>query len=126
MILNKTADGTGINSNILALQMKTNPELRDKLHDVTSWGPLPVYPGVANSELPEEVRYLSSRRLRSTVSDWTILDLDPKPHAYQGRLLLPTLHKTMHAIDVSTCRLQFLILSIAYLVWEIKINKGWG
>ncbi|XP_038075784.1 uncharacterized protein LOC119743452 isoform X2 [Patiria miniata] len=65
MILNKTADGTGINSNTLALQMKAHPELRDKLHVVTSWGPLPVYPGVANSELPEEVRYLSSRRLRS-------------------------------------------------------------
>ncbi|XP_038078672.1 uncharacterized protein LOC119745999 isoform X2 [Patiria miniata] len=53
MILNKTTDGTGIDSNTLALQMKGHPELRDKLHVVTSWGPLPVYPGVVNSELPE-------------------------------------------------------------------------
>ncbi|XP_038055296.1 uncharacterized protein LOC119727475 [Patiria miniata] len=55
MILNKTADGTGINSNTLALQMKGHPELRDKLHVVTSWGPLPVYPGVVNSELPASI-----------------------------------------------------------------------
>ncbi|XP_022103895.1 uncharacterized protein LOC110986379 [Acanthaster planci] len=56
MILDKTIDGTGIDSNVLAFQMKAHPKLKDKLHVVTSWGPLPVYPGVVNSELPEDLK----------------------------------------------------------------------
>ncbi|XP_038074692.1 uncharacterized protein LOC119742634 isoform X1 [Patiria miniata] len=71
MILDKTADGTGIDSNTLALQVKTHPELRDKLHVVTSWGPLPVYPGVVNSELPEDLKTSITRHLLN-------MHLDPK------------------------------------------------
>ncbi|XP_038075827.1 uncharacterized protein LOC119743480 [Patiria miniata] len=81
MILNKTADGTGIDSNTLALQMKGHPELRDKLHVVTSWGPLPVYPGVVNSELPEDLKTSITRHLLN-------MHLDPKWQAQLNQYMV--------------------------------------
>ncbi|XP_071790001.1 uncharacterized protein [Asterias amurensis] len=76
MVLNKMVDGAAIDSNTLSYQMKCDPELRKKLHIVTSWGPLPVYPAVVSSKLPEELR-------KSLVSHFLKMHEDPK---WQARL----------------------------------------
>ena len=39
---------------------KCDPELRKKLHIVTSWGPLPVYPAVVSSKLPGKFIFFCS------------------------------------------------------------------
>ena len=60
MVLDKMVDGAAIDSNTLSYQMKCDPELRKKLHIVTSWGPLPVYPAVVSSKLPGKFIFFCS------------------------------------------------------------------
>lgn len=56
MVADKTVDAAAINSTTLSYQMKKHPELVEKLHIMTSWGPLAVQPMVVNSRMSAELK----------------------------------------------------------------------
>ena len=49
-------DAVAVDSNVLILARRRNPELRHELRVLESWGPLPIQPVVAREDLPLEVR----------------------------------------------------------------------
>lgn len=52
MVLNKMADVASVDSNVLHYFLKHNPQHKDSLNVIKSFGPMPVYPVVFNSRLP--------------------------------------------------------------------------
>ncbi|CAH1800687.1 unnamed protein product [Owenia fusiformis] len=56
MILHKTIDAAAVDSNSLINFVNSYPEQRENLHVMTSLGPFPIYPFVANSRLPAETK----------------------------------------------------------------------
>jgi len=56
MILSCQADVASIDSNVLCRWSADNPQLREKLHILCSWGPLPAQPIILNKRLPEKVK----------------------------------------------------------------------
>lgn len=56
MILSRKAHATAIDSNALSLYLKNNPEHKEELAVLTSWGPLPPYAIVARKQLSTELK----------------------------------------------------------------------
>lgn len=56
MILTRQAHATAVDSNALALYLKLNPDQKDELAVLTSWGPLPPYSIVARKGLSREMK----------------------------------------------------------------------
>ena len=60
MVARGEADAATIDSNVLAIRLRSVPELRDRLRVIESWGPFPVQPVVVRSglhpDLNEELR----------------------------------------------------------------------
>lgn len=56
MVLSGVVDGAAVDSNCLRQMIIENPDLKNKLKVVCSWGPLPIYPIVLNSRLPAAVK----------------------------------------------------------------------
>ena len=51
MVVNKDVDGAAIDSTTLALQMEKFPQLKQQLHILTSWGPLPIQPIIVRKSM---------------------------------------------------------------------------
>lgn len=58
LVLNRKCDATAIASDVLRLYLKKNPDLKNDLYVLTSWGPLPPYPIVVNSHIGTEAEQL--------------------------------------------------------------------
>jgi ABC-type phosphate/phosphonate transport system substrate-binding protein len=56
-------DAVAVDSNVLILARRRNPELRHELRVLESWGPLPIQPVVASPEVPEDLRQQIVRHL---------------------------------------------------------------
>ena len=60
MVARGEADAATIDSNVLAIRLRSDPKLRDRLRVIESWGPFPVQPVVVRSglhpDLNEELR----------------------------------------------------------------------
>ena len=56
LVANGTIDGSAIDSNVLALQYKKHPELKEKIRIIKSWGPFPIQPLVVKKDLPDEIK----------------------------------------------------------------------
>jgi phosphonate transport system substrate-binding protein len=50
-LLQGEADAAAIDSNVLRIRLRKAPALRDKLHVIDSWGPLPIQPVVVDCDL---------------------------------------------------------------------------
>jgi len=56
LIINGVVDGSAIDSNVLALQLKNDPELQYKIKVIESWGPFPIQPLVVRKDLPDDIK----------------------------------------------------------------------
>jgi ABC-type phosphate/phosphonate transport system substrate-binding protein len=56
LVLTRKAHAAAIDSNALALYLKKNPQDKDNLNVLTSWGPLPPYVMVASKTWAREIR----------------------------------------------------------------------
>jgi phosphonate transport system substrate-binding protein len=56
LVANGTIDGSAIDSNVLALQCKKHPALKQKIRVIKSWGPFPIQPLVARKGLPDDIK----------------------------------------------------------------------
>ena len=52
MVADATVDGAAIDSSVLDLYLKEHPELKEQIHVLCTWGPMPVQPIVVNSRMP--------------------------------------------------------------------------
>jgi phosphonate transport system substrate-binding protein len=60
-VVRADADAAAIDSNVLRIQLREEPDLREKLRVIESWGPFPIQPVVVNSALPPRLK----QRLRA-------------------------------------------------------------
>jgi len=58
LIINDVVDGSAIDSNVLALQFKNNPDLQHKIKTIESWGPSPIQPLIARKDLPDDIKQI--------------------------------------------------------------------
>ncbi|GIY73918.1 uncharacterized protein CEXT_315021 [Caerostris extrusa] len=56
MVIGKKVDAAAVDANCLAFFLERNSHLADEIKILTSWGPLPPYPFVVNSNLDESVK----------------------------------------------------------------------
>jgi phosphonate transport system substrate-binding protein len=56
LIINGVVDGSAIDSNVLALQLKNDPTLQQKIKVIESWGPFPIQPLVVRKDLPDNIK----------------------------------------------------------------------
>lgn len=56
MLLDRKVDATCVDSTSLALYLDKHSEARNSIYRVASWGPLPSYPILINSRLPEDFK----------------------------------------------------------------------
>ncbi|XP_033747530.1 uncharacterized protein LOC117332650 [Pecten maximus] len=56
MVLNKTALSASVDSTILHNYLQQNPQHKENLTVLKSFGPLPIYPVVFNSRLPDDLK----------------------------------------------------------------------
>ncbi|XP_077996091.1 uncharacterized protein LOC144449433 [Glandiceps talaboti] len=69
LVVDQTVECAAIDSNCLALQMKSDKEVAENIHILTSFGPLPVYPVAVNSRLPEKLKHDITTALLEMHSD---------------------------------------------------------
>jgi phosphate/phosphite/phosphonate ABC transporter binding protein len=55
-VLRSEVDAAAIDSNVLRIQLRETPTLRNTLRVIESWGPYPVQPIVVNSNLPQHLK----------------------------------------------------------------------
>ena len=55
LVIANTVDATAVDSTILELWLKDNPQYKDEIHILCSWGPYPMPPIVINSRLPGKI-----------------------------------------------------------------------
>lgn len=65
MVLENRVDATAIDSNVLIQYLLEHPEHRKEVHVLCSWGPLPIYPIVINSRLPDDTKKKITQALLS-------------------------------------------------------------
>jgi phosphonate transport system substrate-binding protein len=70
MILQNEVDGSAIDSTVLALELKNDASLRDKIKIIDTFGPSPIPPWVLSTQIPVEMR----ARLRELL---LMMDKDP-------------------------------------------------
>ncbi|KAL4224358.1 hypothetical protein ACF0H5_017812 [Mactra antiquata] len=68
-VLDSRVDVAAVNSNVLSGFLRTRPQLKDDLCILTSLGPLPTYPIVLNTRLPESVRSTITQSLLDMSKD---------------------------------------------------------
>ena len=57
MIVSGEADVAAIGSNVLRIWLQSNPEVRDRLRVIETWGPFPIQPVVVRSGLDSGLKY---------------------------------------------------------------------
>ncbi|XP_060071005.1 uncharacterized protein LOC132550920 [Ylistrum balloti] len=72
MVLNKTAESAAVDSTVLYNYLKQNPQHHEKITVLKSFGPLPIYPVVLNSRLPDDLKGQITQALLDITSkkDW--------------------------------------------------------
>ncbi|CAG2109298.1 unnamed protein product [Medioppia subpectinata] len=56
MLLSRQSDAAIVDSNCLHIFLDRNPQLKDEIQVLTSFGPMPPYPVVVNHKIPVELR----------------------------------------------------------------------
>lgn len=56
MIVQKQADAAAVDANCAATYLKRNPLAKNEVFCLESWGPLPPYPIVVNSRMPDHLK----------------------------------------------------------------------
>ena len=75
MVARGEADAATIDSNVLAIRLRSVPELRDRLRVIESWGPFPVQPVVVRSGLhPDLIEELRAALLAVGSDRYALLD----------------------------------------------------
>lgn len=84
LIINDVVDGSAIDSNVLALQFKNNPDLQQKIRVVESWGPFPIQPLIARKDLPDDIKKIFINALlqmaidrKDTLSEYLVDGFEP-------------------------------------------------
>lgn len=56
MVVDKTVDTAAVDSTVLASYLRQNPKQKDAVTVLKSFGPLPIYPVVFNTRLPDDLK----------------------------------------------------------------------
>ncbi|OWF40959.1 uncharacterized protein LOC110463096 [Mizuhopecten yessoensis] len=72
MVLNKTAASAAVDSTVLYNYLQQNPKYKENITILKSFGPLPIYPVVFNSRLPDDLKGKISQALLDMTNkkDW--------------------------------------------------------
>lgn len=68
-------DGAAIDSNVLSIAVAARPELREGIRVIESWGPFPIQPLVARSDVPRSVTDAVSEILSTIHEDGALNDM---------------------------------------------------
>ena len=70
LLLDGKIDGTSIDSTVLEIELKHQPEISNHIRKLTSWGPSPIPPWVIHKQVPSHMRDKIRRTLLEMDSDW--------------------------------------------------------
>lgn len=56
MVANGEADAAAVDSNVMTIALRSDPELSERLRVIDSWGPFPIQPVVLRSSLDPELK----------------------------------------------------------------------
>ncbi|XP_069135816.1 uncharacterized protein [Argopecten irradians] len=72
MVLNKTASSAAVDSTVLYNYLQQNPQHKENITVLKSFGPLPIYPVVFNSQLPDDMKEKITKALidMSSKKEW--------------------------------------------------------